>query len=104
MENQLNQNPSPKGETNVNNVQGPITKASESTKGFSEDNDAAAGAVQADGLTSDADTQVRATEDASLQDDSYAFDEDNTNNEDIHDVSDFGDMDSGLFDSQEDYS
>lgn len=47
--------------------------------------------------------QVRATEDASLQDDSYSFDEDNTSNEDIHDVSDFGD-EGDLFDSQEDYS
>jgi hypothetical protein len=47
--------------------------------------------------------QVRATEDASLQDDSYSFDEDNTSNEDIHDVSDFG-SEGDLFDSQEDYS
>lgn len=47
--------------------------------------------------------QVRATEDASLQDDSYSFDEDNTSNEDIHDVSDFG-GEGDLFDSQEDYS
>lgn len=52
---------------------------------------------------SDADSQVRATEDASLQDDSYAFDESNTDNEDIHDVSDFGEDGSELFDSQEDY-
>lgn len=47
--------------------------------------------------------QVRATEDASLQDDSYSFDEDNTSNEDIHDVSDFG-GEGDLLDSQEDYS
>ena len=32
------------------------------------------------------DKQVRATEDASLQDDSYSFDEDNTDNEEFHDV------------------
>lgn len=37
---------------------------------------------------SDADTQVRQTEDASLQDDSYSFDESNTDNEEYHDVDD----------------
>lgn len=36
-----------------------------------------------------AEEQVRENEDASLQDDSYTFDSDNTGNEDIHDVSDF---------------
>lgn len=36
-----------------------------------------------------AESQVRENEDASLQDDTYAFDSDNTGNEDIHDVSDF---------------
>ena len=51
---------------------------------------------------SEADSQVRATEDASLQDDTYSFDEDNTQNEDIHDVSDFADVDSDLFDNQDD--
>ncbi len=32
------------------------------------------------------DNQVRDTEDASLQDDTYSFDEDNTANEEYHDV------------------
>lgn len=36
-----------------------------------------------------AEQQVRENEDASLQDDTYAFDSDNTGNEDIHDISDF---------------
>ncbi len=36
-----------------------------------------------------AEQQVRENEDASLQDDSYTYDSDNTGNEDIHDVSDF---------------
>lgn len=31
-------------------------------------------------------TQVRENEDASLQDDSYSFDEDNTDNEEFHDA------------------
>ncbi len=38
-----------------------------------------------------ADKQVRATEDASLQDDTYAFDEDNTGNEEFHDVDELED-------------
>lgn len=37
--------------------------------------------------------QVRETEDASLQDDSYSFDESNTDNEEYHDVSDATDYD-----------
>lgn len=45
---------------------------------------------QADGKYSDADTQVRETEDASLQDDTYSFDEANTDNEEYHDVDDLG--------------
>lgn len=36
-----------------------------------------------------AESQVRENEDASLQDDSYSYDSDNTGNDDIHDVSDF---------------
>lgn len=36
-----------------------------------------------------AEAQVRESEDASLQDDTYTFDSDNTGNEDIHDVTDF---------------
>lgn len=37
-------------------------------------------------LMSDADAEVRANEDASLQDDSYSFDEANTDNEEYHDA------------------
>jgi hypothetical protein len=68
------------------------------TKGqgrFTED-DEQSGSVYSANLESNAEEQVRATEDASLQDDTYAFDEDNTDNEDIHDVDDFGDVDSLL--------
>ncbi len=39
---------------------------------------------------SDADQEVRENEDASLQDDSYSFDEDNTDNEEFHDMDDLG--------------
>lgn len=35
-----------------------------------------------------AETQIRQTEDASLPDESYAFDEANTDNEEYHDVDD----------------
>lgn len=50
---------------------------------------------QADGkfdknVVTNADTQVRETEDASLQDDTYSFDEDNTDNEEFHDMDDLG--------------
>lgn len=38
-----------------------------------------------------AEQQVRQTEDASLQDDSYSFDEANTNNEEYHDADDADD-------------
>ncbi len=37
-------------------------------------------------LMNKAEEEVRENEDASLQDDSYAFDEDNTDNEEYHDV------------------
>lgn len=43
--------------------------------------------------------QVRETEDASLPDDAYAFDESNTDNEEYHDVSDATDYD---FESEDD--
>lgn len=39
---------------------------------------------------SSADAEVRENEDASLQDDSYSFDEDNTDNEEFHDMDDLG--------------
>ncbi len=51
-------------------------------------NDQADGKFDKNVGISDADSQVRATEDASLQDDSYSFDEDNTDNEEFHDVDD----------------
>ncbi|MFL5785156.1 MAG: hypothetical protein ACJ76H_11130 [Bacteriovoracaceae bacterium] len=42
--------------------------------------------------------QVRQNEDASLQDDSYSFDEDNTGNEEFHDIDDVEDDSSDLTD------
>jgi hypothetical protein len=54
---------------------------------------------------SDADTEVRENEDASLQDDTYSFDEDNTDNEEFHDMDDLGE-DAGdltdIFESDDD--
>ncbi len=55
-------------------------------KGVTSDDDESAGEVNLRGT--DASSQVRATEDASLQDDTYAFDESNTDNEDFHDLDD----------------
>lgn len=51
-----------------------------------------------------AEHEVRENEDASLQDNSYAFDEDNTGDEDFHDVDD--DTQDNIridFDNDEDY-
>ena len=50
----------------------------------------------------DAESQVRATEDASLQDETYSFDEANTDNEEFHDVDDYEDFDLDL-DNDDDY-
>lgn len=55
------------------------------------DDDENAGATYSKNLMSDA--QVRETEDASLQDDTYSFDEDNTDNEEYHDAGDVEDFD-----------
>lgn len=54
-----------------------------------------AGETYSENLMSDADAQVRETEDASLQDDSYAFDESNTDNEEYHDAAGGDEFDIG---------
>ncbi|MES2526083.1 MAG: hypothetical protein V4598_03315 [Bdellovibrionota bacterium] len=46
--------------------------------------------------------QVRQTEDASLQDDTYSFDEDNTDNEEYHDVDDDSSELTDIFESDDD--
>jgi hypothetical protein len=51
-----------------------------------------------DELKKKAGQQVRQNEDASLQDDSYSFDEDNTGNEEFHDIDDVEDDSSDLTD------
>lgn len=61
------------------------------------DDDEKSGSVKRN-LNTKADTQVRQNEDASLQDDSYAFDEANTDNEEFHDIDDVGDDASDLTD------
>ncbi|WP_408096114.1 hypothetical protein ACJVC5_13830 [Peredibacter sp. HCB2-198] len=53
---------------------------------FSDERTQSAGGV-------DPDQQVRETEDASLQDESYSFDEQNTDNEEYHDASGAEDID-----------
>lgn len=54
------------------------------------------------GVLSDAESEVKENEEASLQDDSYSFDEDNTGNEDYHDAGgeNSGELD---FDHDEDF-
>ena len=54
-------------------------------------------------LFNKAEAQVRENEDASLQDDSYSFDEDNTANEEFHDVDDDSRHDEIDFDNDEDF-
>ncbi len=49
--------------------------------------------VTEDEVHPDPDKQVRETEDASLQDDSYSFDESNTDLEEYHDASDAEEFD-----------
>lgn len=54
------------------------------------------------GVMSDAENEVLENEEASLQDDSYSFDEDNTGNEEYHDAG--GDNSGELdFDNDQDY-
>lgn len=48
----------------------------------------------------DPDKQVRETEDASLQDSTYSFDESNTDNEEYHDASDAEEID---YDNDDDF-
>ncbi len=54
------------------------------------------------GVMSDAESEVLENEEASLQDDSYSFDEDNTGSEDYHDAGgeNSGELD---FDNDQDY-
>lgn len=61
--------------------------------GVTSDDDENAGGVYSENLMNKAESQVRATEDASLQDDTYSFDEDNTSNEEYHDAGDAEDFD-----------
>ncbi len=67
------------------------------SKGVTEDevstDDEEGGSTYSKNLMSTAEGQVRETEDASLQDDTYAFDEDNTDNEEYHDAGDVEDFD-----------
>ena len=66
-----------------------IEKASQKlAPGVSADDDENAGGTYSKNLMNRADAEVRENEDASLQDDTYAFDEDNTDNEEYHDASD----------------
>lgn len=63
----------------------------------SDDSDRQAG-VYSENLMDPAERQVRENEDASLQDDSYSFDESNTQNDEYHDAER---VDEEGFDSQE---
>lgn len=60
------------------------------------------GAIVDKRLMSKVEIEVSENEDASLQDDSYAFDSENTGNDDIHDVSEF-EIDSYEDDAEENF-
>ncbi len=51
-------------------------------------NDQADGKFDKNVNVKNAEAEVRENEDASLQDDTYSFDEDNTDNEEFHDLDD----------------
>lgn len=70
--------------------------------GVTADDEESAGSVDySKNLMNRADAQVRENEDASLQDDSYAFDEANTDNEEYHDA---GDADASYdYDNDDDF-
>jgi hypothetical protein len=71
------------------------------TSKVTSDDDENAGSTYSKNLMNRADAEVRENEDASLQDDTYAFDSDNLGNEDYHDV---GDVDADYdFDNDDDF-
>jgi hypothetical protein len=76
------------------NLRGGAQEQQKLSKGVTSDDDENAGETYSENLMNSAESQVRATEDASLQDDTYAFDEDNTENEEYHDAGDASDLDS----------
>lgn len=65
------------------------TKVSETDTLSSDDMQLGGAPYSKNRMKNKAESQVKENEDASLQDDSYTLDSDNTGNEDIHDVSDF---------------
>lgn len=75
------------------NLRGGTQEQQKLSKGVTSDDDENAGEVYSENLMNKAEAQVRATEDASLQDDTYSFDEDNTSNEEYHDAGDAADFD-----------
>lgn len=69
--------------------------------GVTTDIDENSGSTYSKNLMGRAEGEVRENEDASLQDDSYAFDSDNLGTEDYHDV---GDVDADYdFDNDDDF-
>jgi hypothetical protein len=86
----------------VKNAQGAggTTEKDKLSKGVSTDDDENAGGVYSENLMSKSDKEVRENENASLQDDSYSFDEANTDNEEYHDADAADDMD---FDNDDDF-
>lgn len=69
------------------------TKAEQLRKGVTSDDEDTGGEVYSKNLMSRSDKEVRENEDASLQDDSYSFDEANTDNEEYHDADGAEDFD-----------
>lgn len=76
-------------------------KSQKLAPGVTSDDEENAGSTYSKNLMNRAESEVRENEDASLQDDTYAFDEDNTDNEEYHDV---GDVDAAYdFDNDDDF-
>lgn len=72
------------------------------SKGVSSEDDEYAGETYSKNLMNKAQTQVRENEDASLQDNTYSFDENNTDNEEYHDA-DEGDLEDFDIDNDDDF-
>lgn len=79
--------------------QGESTGEGSLDSSLSTDDSGNAGTTYSKNLMSKADKQVKENEDASLQDDTYAFDSDNTGNEDYHDAFDGDEYDEGVDDA-----
>jgi hypothetical protein len=78
---------------NAQGAGGAVNNQDKLSKGVTSDDDENAGSTYSKNLMNKSDKEVRENEDASLQDDSYSFDEANTDNEEYHDADSGEDFD-----------